>query len=144
MKRKIDLDLDKIKYTGWKMAFYFKLKKVTLEEILSTLITPELEDVGWVSFGAIVEKLSGMPFNITDPDELINLATYMIEDSDNQNRVEDSTLQNTIIIKSIFRKLLGTYEGKSPYDWENCNERVENKLNQYIIIRSFLNYNRSQ
>ena len=75
-----------------------------------------------------------MPFNITDPDELINLATYLIEDPDNKNRVQDSTLQNTIIIKSIFRKLLGTYEGKSTYDYENCNERVEYKINQYIII----------
>ena len=50
MKKKVDFT--KIKYTGWKIAFYFKLKKVTLDEILSTLITPELEDVGWVSFGA--------------------------------------------------------------------------------------------
>jgi hypothetical protein len=52
MTKKVDYSY--IKFTGWKIGFNFKLKKVTLDDILTTLIPKELEDIGYVSFSQIV------------------------------------------------------------------------------------------
>ena len=122
MKKKVDFS--GIKFTVWKIGFNFKLKKVSLEDILTTLISPELEEIGYVSFGQIVHTLNKMPFNVRDPDELINLSTYLVEDSNNGYKVHDNTQQSVLIVKSIFRKLLVSYEGKNVREWENCNNRV--------------------
>jgi hypothetical protein len=48
------VDYSNIKFTGWKIGFNFKLKKVTLDDILTTLIPKELENIGYVSFSQIV------------------------------------------------------------------------------------------
>jgi hypothetical protein len=63
-----------------------------------------------------------MPFNIKDPDELINLATYLVEESG--HKVHDSTSQSVLIVKSIFKKILGTYSGKNSRETQNCDARV--------------------
>lgn len=62
-----------------------------MDDILSNLVSDELEDIGWISYGVLRNKLANMPFNITDTEELINLSMYLIEDHYEASKISDST-----------------------------------------------------
>lgn len=65
-----------------------------------------------------------MPFNITDQKELALLSEYLIDDGDSEEKITDESEQSVIILRSIFLKLLGTYDGKNRLDYENCNKFI--------------------
>lgn len=65
-----------------------------------------------------------MPFNITDEAELSKLSEYMIDDPDSEEKITEESEQSIIVLRSIFLKLLGNYDGKNQLDYQNCNEFI--------------------
>ena len=67
-----------------------------------------------------------MPFNISDQSELEKLARYLIEDEDEDEEVSENSKQAIAIVKSIFSKLLGSYEGKTEREYKFVNDSILN------------------
>lgn len=65
-----------------------------------------------------------MPFNITDQAEMTLLTEYLIDDTDQEEKVTEESEQSVIVIRSIFLKLLGNYEPKTLLEYEKCNEYI--------------------
>lgn len=68
--------------------------------------------------------MSRMPFNISSQEELDKLARYLIEDEDEDVEVTDNSKQAVAIVKSIFSKLLGSYEGKTEREYKLVNDSI--------------------
>ena len=67
-----------------------------------------------------------MPFNISDRSELEKLAHYLIEDEDEDEEISENSKQAIAIVKSIFSKLLGSYEGKTEREYKFVNDSILN------------------
>ncbi len=65
-----------------------------------------------------------MPFSINDKVELEKLSRYLIEDEDEDEECTEYTKQAIAIVKSIFNKLLGSYEPRTTRDFELVNKSV--------------------
>ena len=65
-----------------------------------------------------------MPFNISSQEEQDKLARYLIEDEDEDVEVTDNSKQAVAIVKSIFSKLLGSYEGKTEREYKLVNDSI--------------------
>lgn len=65
-----------------------------------------------------------MPFSIKDQKELEMLTRYLIEDEDDEEQVTENSKQAIAIVKSIFNKLLGSYEGKTESEYYFVNNSI--------------------
>ena len=65
-----------------------------------------------------------MPFSIEDPEQLDKLSRYLIEDEDEMVESLESSKQSISIVKSIFSKLLGTYEPKLEAEYLSVNNSI--------------------
>jgi len=65
-----------------------------------------------------------MPFNITDQKELRLLSEYLIDDEDSDEKIDEYSEQSLIIVKSIFVRLLGNYEGKYKKEYDAYSKSI--------------------
>lgn len=65
-----------------------------------------------------------MPFSIKDKTELEKLTKYLIEDEDEDFEVDESSKQAIPIVKSIFSKLLGSYEPRTEREYNYINNSI--------------------
>lgn len=65
-----------------------------------------------------------MPFSIKDQKELEMLTRYLIEDEDDEEQVTENSKQAIAIVKSIFNKLLGSYEDKTESEYYFVNNSI--------------------
>lgn len=65
-----------------------------------------------------------MPFSIKDKLELEKLTKYLIEDEDEDFEVDETSKQAIPIVKSIFSKLLGSYEPKTEREYNYINNSI--------------------
>lgn len=113
-----------VKFIGWRISFTFRLKKVAKSDILDALVPEMIQEGGNVSYKNIRDILSNMPFNISDRKELDLLSQYLIEDEDSDEEISGESEQRVVVVKSIFKQLLGNYEGKEKRDYDNCNKLI--------------------
>ena len=71
-----------------------------------------------------IDILIRMPFSIKDQKELEMLTRYLIEDEDDEEQVTENSKQAIAIVKSIFNKLLGSYEGKTESEYYFVNNSI--------------------
>lgn len=68
--------------------------------------------------------MTRMPFSIKNSDDLEKLTRYLIEDEDEDEEVTENSKQAIAIVKSIFNKLLGSYEGKTESEYNFVNNSI--------------------
>lgn len=113
-----------MKLIGWKLSFHFRLKQVPKEDLLSSLVAKHDRQTMCIYYDDLRDTLSEMPFSISDKIELEMLTRYLIEDEDEDEEADENSKQAVSIVKSIFNKLLGSYEGKAEREYNYVNNSV--------------------
>ena len=122
-KRK-NLTYEDMKLIGWKLSFHFRLKKVPRADLLESLVVGHDPQARYITYERLKKTLSEMPFSINDKEELEKLSRYLIEDEDEDEEAKESSKQGIAIVKSIFNRLLGSYEGKSEREFNLINDGI--------------------
>lgn len=113
-----------MKLIGWKLSFHFRLKQVLKEDLLNSLVAKHDKQTLCIYFDDLRDTLAHMPFSISDKTELDMLTRYLIEDEDEEDEADENSKQSISIVKSIFNKLLGSYEGKTEREYNFVNNSV--------------------
>jgi len=123
-KRKKTLIYEDLKLIGWKLSFHFRLKKVPKNDLLESLVANYDQQTQCIYFDTLKKTLSQMPFSISDQVELEKLSRYLIEDEDEDDEISENSKQAISIVKSIFNRLLGSYEGKTVREFNLVNDSI--------------------
>jgi hypothetical protein len=129
-KRRKTLTYEDLRHLGWKLSFHFRLKKVPKEDLLESLVANHDRITQCIHFDQIKKTLSEMPFSISDKVELEKLSRYLIEDEEEDDEIHEDSKQAISIVKSIFNRLLGCYEGKSEREYNLVNDNILGMLDK--------------
>lgn len=113
-----------MKLIGWKLSFHFRLKQVPKEDLLTSLVAKHDKQTLCIYYDDLRDTLAEMPFSVSDKVELEMLTRYLIEDEDEDIEADENSKQAISIVKSIFNKLLGSYEGKLEREYNYINNSV--------------------
>jgi hypothetical protein len=113
-----------MKLIGWKLSFHFRLKQVPKEDLLNSLVAKYDKHTLCIYYDDLRDTLAEMPFSVSDKTELEMLTRYLIEDEDEEEEADENSKQSISIVKSIFNKLLGSYEGKTEREYNYVNNTV--------------------
>lgn len=113
-----------MKLIGWKLSFHFRLKQVPKQDLLNSLVAKHDKQTLCIYYDDLRDTLAEMPFSVSDKTELEMLTRYLIEDEDEEEEADEDTKQSISIVKSIFNKLLGSYETKTEREYNHVNNTV--------------------
>eukprot|EP01016_Furgasonia_blochmanni_P051221 TRINITY_DN8037_c0_g1_i1.p1 TRINITY_DN8037_c0_g1~~TRINITY_DN8037_c0_g1_i1.p1 ORF type:complete len:419 (+),score=145.14 TRINITY_DN8037_c0_g1_i1:3-1259(+) len=122
---------DQVKEAAYEIALRMRLKNFAWSDIDSKLFPEAARKRGTVTIKELEDSLRGDPFNVSNPEIVLLLARYLVEDNTEELLVlKRDRAAETNIVKSIFKKLIDS--NSPPPITEEQENQIKGQVSEVI------------
>jgi len=119
-----------VKDIGYELNLRLRIKKLTFEEIDRVIWPEKVRKSAIITVKEMIEILRNDPFHLTNEDEILLTARYLVEDNESEYLLYDENAKNDLhIVRSILKKMIGNLP---PFD-ETKTQQMHDDISEIVI-----------
>jgi len=124
---------DDVKDIGYELNLRLRIKKLTFEEIDRIIWPEKIRKSATITVKEMIDVLKNDPFHLTNEEEIVLSARYLVEDNESEYLLYDENAKNDLhVVRSILKKMIGNLP---PFN-EAQTQQMHDDISEIVIANA--------